>query len=152
MGDTVVAETLVIGCDAIIRCSGRLAKNKKKVQIRDLDTEEELLDSKGNDVEEVSADEDEEKTRGSSSVPDSGLHQKEGSASHSLELLEIEQNDPVYTTGSEEEIGMLKNRLDILDKKLLGLTHFTVKMIHYVTSNLSASMKDEMGIKKTEDC
>lgn len=151
LGDTVVAETIVISCDVGIRRSGKLAKNKKKVQIRDLETEEEFSNSKYNRVEKVSKDEEDEKYKGPSFVSEKGKAQKEVLASHSLEPLEIEQNDPNYTTGGGEELGVLKEILEILDKKFYGLTHLMVKMIHYVTSTLSATMKDELGMKKTED-
>lgn len=152
LGDTVVAETMVIGCDAIIRHSGRLAKNRKKVQVRDLDTEEELLENKDSRVEEVLKGEEVEKARGPSSIPEKGKAQKEVSASHSSEPLDIEQNDIDYTTSGGEELGVLKERMDKLDKKFYGLTCFTVKLVHCVTSTLSVSMKDEMEMKKTEDC
>lgn len=63
---------MVIRCDAIIRHSGRLEKNMKKVQVRDLDIEEELSNIKDSRVEEVSDGEEGEKARGPSSIPDKG--------------------------------------------------------------------------------
>lgn len=150
LGDMVVVEIVVIGCDTIIRCYGRLAKNRKKLQVRDLDTEEELSYNKDNRVEEVLEGEEGEKTKGPSTILDKGKTQKEVSASHSSEPLEIEHNDLDYTMGGDEELSVLKERMEKMDKKFNGLTHFTVKLVHCVTSTLSAVMKDEMEMKKVK--
>lgn len=53
--------------------------------------------------------------------------------------------------GRGEEIDVLKEKMDKMDKKFNGLTRFTVKLVHYVTSTLSAVMKEEMEMKKAED-
>lgn len=63
----------------------------------------------------------------------------------------MDHNVPEYTMSSGDEVSALKERLDTLDKKLYGLAHFMVRMIHCVTSAISTTMKEELEMKNIED-
>lgn len=110
------------------------------MQVKYLETKEELLDSKDSHVEVVLEDDLGEKAKGSSLVLDSGGDLHEVSTSHSLEPMGVEKNVLEYTASGGEEVSAPKERLDTLDKKLYGLTRFMVRMIHSVTSTISVAM------------
>lgn len=102
------------------------------MSVNDISSDEEQFDSKGKRKEEEMEEmEEEEFVEGSSHFSNFNKILKEDSMTQSLDPRAMEE-DNAKTVDKVDAYSMLFERMDKLKSKFVGLTRFSVKMIHNI--------------------